>query len=59
MQQCRGELLHYDGHRVIACRGIDTSGRAQMHRVAVVAETLARQFLAGRDPLREQIPERH
>ncbi len=44
------------GTRVIAGRGIDTNDRPQTQPVVVVSEAFAREFLAGRDPLRETIP---
>lgn len=50
-----GNYFGVMGTRVIAGRGIDTNDRAQTQPVAVVSETFARQFLAGRDPLGERI----
>jgi hypothetical protein len=44
------------GIHILAGRGIDTNDRAQTQPVAVVSESFARQFLAGRDPLRESVP---
>jgi len=43
------------GTRILAGRGIDTNDRAQTQAVAVVSESFVRQFLAGRDPLREAV----
>jgi predicted permease len=51
-----GNYFAVMGTRILAGRGIDTDDRAQTQPVAVVSESFARQFLAGRDPMREAVP---
>jgi predicted permease len=51
-----GNYFQVMGTRILAGRGIDVNDRGPTQPVVVISESFARQFLAGRDPLRESLP---